>query len=208
LDEDDYEKIDRDIIRSMLSAARKCGSNNKTRTPWSPALGMATQEIRYWDVRIKRQDNHNPTKHILNFYLTKSDVDKEANDCMLPVEECIYQLNFSRQKLKDVVANAKENRGKYCVQVSQEIIEKRNPRYKEGGVFDSVEKEILVEKEVKVRKNRKTAQRSWRKLGRQVRVHIKPNTLKRIMLMHVEVPSNNETTWTKIEDKDEAEHHI
>jgi hypothetical protein len=27
LEEDDYEKIDRDIKRSMLSAARKCGSN-------------------------------------------------------------------------------------------------------------------------------------------------------------------------------------
>jgi hypothetical protein len=26
--------------------------------------------------------------------------------------------------------------------------------------------------------------------------------------MHVEVPSNNETTWTKIEDKDEVEHHL
>jgi hypothetical protein len=29
LDENDYEKIDRDITRSMLSVARKCGSNNK-----------------------------------------------------------------------------------------------------------------------------------------------------------------------------------
>jgi hypothetical protein len=50
LDEDDYEKIDRDITRSMLSAARKCGSYNKKLTPWSPALGMATQAIMYWDV--------------------------------------------------------------------------------------------------------------------------------------------------------------
>jgi hypothetical protein len=26
--------------------------------------------------------------------------------------------------------------------------------------------------------------------------------------MHIEVPSNNETNWTKIEDKDEVEHHL
>jgi hypothetical protein len=57
-----------------------------------------------------------------------------------------------------------------------------------------VEKEILVEKEVKVRDNRKTAQRSWRKMGRQIRGHLKLNTLKRNKFMHVEVPSNNEKT--------------
>jgi hypothetical protein len=42
----------------------------------------------------------------------------------------MQQLNFSRQKPKDVVANAKEHRGQYEVQVAQEIVEKRNPRYK------------------------------------------------------------------------------
>jgi hypothetical protein len=104
--------------------------------------------------------------------------------------------------------NAKEHRGQYEVQVAQTIVEKRNPRYKEGEIFDPVEKEILVEKEVKVRENRKTAHRSWRKLGHQVRGHIKPNTLKRSKLMHIEVPSNNKKTWTNIEDKDEVEYHL
>jgi hypothetical protein len=26
--------------------------------------------------------------------------------------------------------------------------------------------------------------------------------------MHVEVPSNNDTTWTKIEDREDVEHHL
>jgi hypothetical protein len=107
-----------------------------------------------------------------------------------------------------VVVNAKEHKGKYEVQVAHAIIEKRNPRYTEGGIFDLVEKEFLVEKEVKVRENRKTAQRSWRKMGSHIRGHIKPNTLKRSRLMHVEVPRNNKTTWTKIEEKDEVEQHL
>jgi hypothetical protein len=132
LDEDDYEKIDRDITRSMLRAARNCGSNNKKRTPWSPSLGMAIQAIRYWEVRIKRQGKHNPSDLVLNFYLMKYDVDKEAHDCALPVQECIRQLISPRQKLKDVVANAKEHRVKYEVQAAQAILEKKNPRYKEG----------------------------------------------------------------------------
>jgi hypothetical protein len=50
-----------------------------------------------------------------------------------------------------VVANAKEHRRQYEVQMAQAIVEKRNPRYKEGEIFDTVEKEVLVEKEVKVR---------------------------------------------------------
>jgi hypothetical protein len=83
---------------------------------------------------------------VLNFYLMKSDIDKEDRDCALSVEECIRQLNFSRQKLKDVVANTKEHRGKYEVQVAQAIVEKRNTGYKEGEIFDPVGNEILVEK--------------------------------------------------------------
>jgi hypothetical protein len=45
-------------------------------------------------------------------------------------------------------------------------------------------------------------------MGRQIRGHIKPNTLQRSKLMHVEVPSNKEMIWTKIEDTDEFEHHL
>jgi hypothetical protein len=45
-------------------------------------------------------------------------------------------------------------------------------------------------------------------MGHQIWSHIKPNTLQRSKFMHIEAPSNNETTWTKIEDKDEVEHHL
>jgi hypothetical protein len=75
-------------------------------------------------------------------------------------------------------------------------------------IFDPVEQEILVEKEVKTRKNRRTAQRSWRKMGCQIRGFIKPNTLKRSRLRHVEVPNEDEISWTKMEDKDEVENHL
>jgi hypothetical protein len=126
----------------------------------------------------------------------------------LSVQGYIRQLNFSRQKLKDLVANAKDHRGQYEAKGAEAILEKRNPGYKEGGIFDPVENEILVEKEVKVPENWKTAQRSWRKTGRQIRGYIKPNTLKRIRPRHVKVPNNGETTWPKIEDKEEVESHL
>jgi hypothetical protein len=106
-DESGYEKIDRDITLSMLSAANKCGNRSRKRTPWSPALGMATQSSRYWDIRIKRKGDRNPRDLVLNFYLSRADADREAHDKPLSIQECIKQLNFSRQKLKDVVANAR-----------------------------------------------------------------------------------------------------
>jgi hypothetical protein len=139
-DEGEYEKIDRDITRSMLSAAKKCGNRSRKRTPWSPALGMATQSIRYLNVRIKREGDHNPLELVLNFYVSKSDVDRDAHDKPLHMQECIKQLNFSRQKFKDVVANAKEHRGQYEVKIPEAIVEKRNPRFKDGEIFDPVEK--------------------------------------------------------------------
>jgi hypothetical protein len=77
--------------------------------------------------------------------LSGADVDREAHDKPLSIQECIKQLNFSRQKLKDVVANAREYRGQYEVEIAEAIVEKRNPRFKEGEIFDPVEKEILVE---------------------------------------------------------------
>jgi hypothetical protein len=71
-----------------------------------------------------------------------------------------------------------------------------------------MEKYIIVEREVKTRENRRTAQRSLRKMGRQLRGHIKRNTLKRSKLMHVEVPNEVGTAWTKIENKAEVEIHL
>jgi hypothetical protein len=93
---------------------------------------MATKSIRYWDIRIKRKGERTPHNLGLNFYLSRADLDREAHDKPLSIQECIKQLNFSRQKLKDVVANAREYRGKYEVEIAEAIVEKRNPRFKEG----------------------------------------------------------------------------
>jgi hypothetical protein len=96
----------------MLRAAKKCGNRSRKRAPWSPALGMATQSMRYWDIRIKRKGERNPCDLVLNLYFSRVDIDREAHDKPLSIQECIKQLNFSRQKLKDVVANAREYREK------------------------------------------------------------------------------------------------
>jgi hypothetical protein len=83
-------------------------------------------------------------------------VDRDDHDKPLLMQECIKQLNFSRHNLKDVVPNAKEHSGQYEVEIAVAIVDKRNPRFKDGEIFEAVEKESLVEKEVKTRDNRQT----------------------------------------------------
>jgi hypothetical protein len=92
--------------------------------------------------------------------------------------------------------------------LSEAIVEKRNPIFKDGKIFYPVEKEILMEREVKIREHRRTAQRSWRKMGRQIRGHLKPNTLRWSKFMHVEVTNEDGTAWTKIENKADVESHL
>jgi hypothetical protein len=107
---------------------------------------MVTQAIQYWDVRINREGACNPFDLVLNVYLVKSDVDSEAHNKTIPMQECIRQLNFSRQRLKDVVTNANEHRRHYEVKIADKILEKRNPRNprnKDGEIFDPVETESL-----------------------------------------------------------------
>jgi hypothetical protein len=106
--------------------------------------------------------------------LLLSDVEADAHDKPLPVEECIKQINQARQKLKDVVANAKEHRTQFEVELATAIVEHKHPYLCDGNEYDSLEKENLVAKVLKTRENRKTAKLSWKKLGRQIRGIIKP----------------------------------
>jgi hypothetical protein len=71
-----------------------------------------------------------------------------------------------------------------------------------------VEKEILVEKEVKTRENHITVQRPWRNTGRQIQGYLKPSNIKRSRIRRAEVLNNDGTTWTKVEDKEDVENHL
>jgi hypothetical protein len=111
----------------MLSAAKKCNLRKMHTRPWSPAIRLATHALRYWDVRIKHKGDRNPMSGVLNYYFSLSDVEADAHDKPLPVEECIKQINQARQKLKDVVANAKEHRTKFEVELATAIVEHKHP---------------------------------------------------------------------------------
>jgi hypothetical protein len=204
-DENLYEAIDRDITRSMLSSAKQCNLRKMHTEPWSPVIGLATNAINYWDVRIKHKGDRNPMSVVLNYYLSLWDVEADIHDKPVPVEECIKQ-NQARQKLKDVVANAKEHRTQFEVELATMIVEHNHPYLCDGNEYDLVDKDNLVAKVLKTRDNRKTAKRSWKKLGRQIRGIIKPETLKRSRITKIEVPDGDE--WKKVEDEEIMEDHL
>jgi hypothetical protein len=158
----------------MLSAAKQCNLRKMHTEPWSPAIGLVTHSIRYCNVRIKHKGDSNPMSGVLNYYLSFSDVEADAHDKPLPMEECIKQINQARQKLKDVVENAKENRTQFDVELATAIVEHKHPYVCDGNEYDPVYKEDLVAKLLKTRKNRKTAKRSWKRLGMQIKRIIKP----------------------------------
>jgi hypothetical protein len=156
-DENMYEAIDRDITRSMMSAAKQCNPRKMHTESWSPAIGLTTNEIRYWDVRLKHKVDRNPMSGVLNYYLSLSDVEVDAHGKPLSLEECIKKINQARQKLKDMVANAKEHRTQFEVELETAIVEHNHPYLCEGNEHVPVDKENLVAKVLKTRENRKTA---------------------------------------------------
>jgi hypothetical protein len=87
----------------------------------------------------------------------------------------------------------------YEAQLATAIVEQKYPHLCEGNDHDPLEKENLATKVLKTSENRKTAKRSWKKLGRHIRGVLKPETLERIILVKIGVPNGD--GWRSVEDK-------
>jgi hypothetical protein len=67
------------------------------------------------------------------------------------------------------------------------------------------DKDVLVQKELKSRENRRTAKRSWQKIGRQIRGHLQPHTLHKSKLNSKEVSGADAGYWSRIDTKEQVE---
>jgi hypothetical protein len=77
-DENNYEEIDRYMTRLILSAANQCNLKKMHTELWSPAVGLATNPIRNWDVSIKHKGDRNPMSGMYNYYLSLSDIEVDC----------------------------------------------------------------------------------------------------------------------------------
>jgi hypothetical protein len=123
----------------------------------------------------------------------------------LTVWECIHQINNARSKLKVVVNTEIELRTQFDVDLAMAVVEHKMPEFHSGEIFMECDKDVLVQKELKSRENRRTSKRSWQKLGRQIRGYLKPHTLQNSKLTVVEVSGSADGSWSRIDTKEQVE---
>jgi hypothetical protein len=85
------------------------------------------------------------------------------------------------------------------------VVEHKKPEFRDGETYMECDKDVLVQKEMKSRENRRTSKRSWQRLGRQIRGHLKPHTLHESKLTTVEVPEADPGSWSRIDTKEQVE---
>jgi hypothetical protein len=119
------------------------------------------------------------------------------------------QLNNARRQLKDVLKDAAINGAFYEVEVATTRVEKKFPRLTEDNVVCAIEREENTRLEVKAQENRRNTQGSFKKIGRQIRGHVKPNSNKKSSLTRVSVPdAGSPGLWQQLIGKDELEEHL
>jgi hypothetical protein len=139
--------------------------------------------------------------------LEHSDVDASYFDRTLRVKECASELRNAKAKFKDVLDEATSNGDLYEVEVATARVERRYPHLVEDNVMQAQEQEEQIEKEVKQREMRRATQKSFRKLGYQIRGHVKPNSTKKSSLnrLHVQTEDGH---WRQIIGKTQVEEHL
>jgi hypothetical protein len=85
------------------------------------------------------------------------------------------------------------------------VVEQKRPEFCSGETLMECDKDVIVQKELKSRENRRTAKRSWQKLGRQIRGHLKPHTLQKSKITAVEVSGADDGSWSWIDTKEQVE---
>jgi hypothetical protein len=179
-DERRYEVIDRDITAAILRAAENCTIRKQNDTPWEPSLRKATHAIWYWTRRTAKNGIRHIDDRVLDHFLEHSDVDASYFDRTMMVKECNSELRNAKAKFKDVLNEAASNRDRYEVEVATAWVERRYPHLVEDNVMQAQEREERIEKEVKQRETRRATQKSFRKLGYQIRGNVKPNSMKKV----------------------------
>jgi hypothetical protein len=94
-----------------------------------------------------------------------------------------------------VLKDAKTNGSFYELEVATARVEKRFSHLTEDDDSCAIEREYRIQQELKSRENKRTSQKIFRKLGRQIRGHVKPNSAKKPSLSKVTV-LETDGTWS------------
>jgi hypothetical protein len=115
----------------------------------------------------------------------------------MSVKDCASELRNAKSRLKDVLAEAILNSDLYEVEVATARAESRYHHFTEDNVLQAQEREERIEKEVKQSETRRSTQKSFRKLGYQIRGHVKPNSMKKSSRNRLDVQTED-VLWRQI----------
>jgi hypothetical protein len=163
----------------------------KDNTPWAKSLSTATHAIKYWSTRVDQKGIHSQDDGVLDYYFSQSDVNGTVADRPLSIRECIHQANNARRKFKDMLNEAKTNGSFYELEVATVRVEKRFPHLTEDDDSCAIEREDRIQQKLKSRENKRTSQKTFRKLGKQIRGRVKLNSAKKSSLSKVTIPETD-----------------
>jgi hypothetical protein len=105
-----YKTLDDDISEYVKHTEWMYNMRKAHTTPWNNSLGQTTPAIHYWDIRIIWRGIRTKDDPVLDYYLSRSSVDKSRFDKTLTVPACIHQLKNVRSQHKDVLKDTHSNR--------------------------------------------------------------------------------------------------
>jgi hypothetical protein len=139
--------------------------------------------------------------------LEDSEVDASYFDKTMMIKECASELRNAKEKIKDVLDESTSNGDLYEFEVATARVERRYPHLIEDNVKQAQEREERIEKEVKQRETRRATQKSFRKLGYQIRGHVKPNSTKKLSLNRLDVQMED-GLWRQIIGNTQVEEYL
>jgi hypothetical protein len=81
---------------------------------------------------------------ILNYYLLRSNADKERFDTMMTITSCIHQIKNARSQLKVILKDIKSHGYFYEVEVATTRVEKKYPNLTEDNPAFAIEREEKI----------------------------------------------------------------
>jgi hypothetical protein len=125
----------------------------------------------------------------------------------MSVKACAAELRNAKARFKDVLADAISNSDLYEVEAAAAKVERRYPHRTEDNVLQAQKREERIDKEVKQRETRRSTQKSFQKLGYQIRGHVKPNSKNKSYFNRLDVQMED-GLWHQIVGKNQVEEHL
>jgi hypothetical protein len=145
VNEQRYDDVEKDITSTMHHAGKIYKRQKQHLTPWSNFVGQGTNDIIYWDFRIRRGSGRHLHDGVLNYYLARSDVDTTL-DIDLPTVTCAQEAVNAREKFKDTMKVVKENGTQYETEIAMARVERKYPHLVGGNALMTLEREAKIQK--------------------------------------------------------------